>query len=206
MNYAQAPYDQAAPFRNPAVAIQFDPTGHHPKLRPWYLVGAIASASLYMIGLGAMIAAFAIHDEDVSPIVGIAGWAVLMLGALLLNAKLILAMFWLHGAWKWVPPDQRFDKTGKRFGPDGVFMLLIPYYNLYWMFVINFALCDAMQRMQATARTTETVTRDMVMWACVCEIIPFANFFVSPFLWAKYMRRIDTMHEEIARSAMMAHA
>ncbi len=206
MNYAQPAYDTSTPFRHPAVAIAFDPSGHRPKARPWYLVGAVVSSSLYFIGLVTMIGAIAIHDEDVSPIVGFAGWALLMLGALLLNAKFILGMYWLHGAWKWLPADQRFDKTGKRFTPDNVFMLLIPYYNLYYMFVYNFALCDAMQRMQAAARTNATVTRDMVMWACVCELIPFANFFVAPFLWAKYMRRIDTMHDEIARSAMMAHA
>ncbi len=208
MNYPQTPYDSGTPFRHPAVAITFDPSGHHPKVRPWFLAGAVVAASLYAIGLVVMIGGIAIHDEDLSPFFFLGGWAVLMFGALLLNAKLILGMYWLHQAWKWVPPEQRFDKTGKRFGPDNVFMLLIPYYNFYYMFVINFALCDAMQRMQASARTNETVTRDMVMWACVLEIIPFANFFVSPFLWAKYMRRVDTMHEEIARSAtpMMAHA
>ncbi|HSQ65862.1 MAG TPA: hypothetical protein VLM85_21720 [Polyangiaceae bacterium] len=197
MNYAQPPFDPSAPFRNPAVATPIDPSGHHPKARAWFLVVAIVSGALYLIGACGVGAAMAIDDHDVSPILAVSGFGLLMLGALLIYVKLGLGLYWLHQAWKWLPMEQRFDKNGKRVGPDGVFMLLIPYYNLYWMFVINLALCDAMERVRFTARTTQTASRDTAMWACILELVPFANFFVAPFFWASYMRQVDAMHEEI---------
>jgi hypothetical protein len=202
MNYPQPPFDPSAPFRNPAITNMVDPSGHHPKVRGWFLVVSIVSGALYFIGAGGFGAAMAIHDRDVSPIVAISGFGLLLIGAMLIYVKLGLGMYWLHQAWKWVPVEQRFDKNGKRIGPDGVFMLLIPYYNLYWMFVINLALCDAMERMRFSARTAQSVSRDTAMWACILELVPFANFFVAPFFWASYMRRVDAMHEEI--SAVMA--
>ena len=197
MNYAQPPFDPSAPFRNAAVTTPIDPSGHHPKVRVWFLVVAIVSGALYLIGAAGFGAAMAIDDRDVTPILAVSGFALLMLGALLIYVKLGLGLYWLHQAWKWVPMEQRFDKKGKRLAPDGVFMLLIPYYNLYWMFVINLSLCDAMERMRLTARTTQSVSRDTAMWACILELVPFANFFVAPFFWASYMRQVDAMHEEI---------
>ena len=68
------------------------------------------------------------------------------------------------------------------------------------MFPINLGLCDAMERIRATyvrEPRAEPPPRDTAMWGAICEIIPFGNFFVAPFLWASYMRRIDLMHEEI---------
>lgn len=202
MNYEKPPFDPSTPFRNAAVATAVDPSGHHPKVRGWFLIVALVSGALYLIGMSGFAAAVAIQDRDVSPILGISGFAMLMIGALLVYGKLALGMYWLHQAWKWLPIEQRYDKNGKRIGPDGVFMLLIPYYNLYWMFVINLALCDAMERVRFSARTPESAPRDTAMWACILELVPFANFFVSPFFWASYMRRIDLMHEQI--SAVMA--
>ena len=195
--YGQLPPN---PYVMPAVVSAIDPTGHKPGLRIWVLLSALASGLLYTSGIGVMIAAFAVNDHDLSPILFVGGWVGLLVGALLIYVKLGVALYWLHRAWKWLPMDQRFTRDGKRISPGDVFMLLIPYYHFYWMFPVNMGLCDAMERLRAyyvRAQRTEPPPRDTAMWAAICELIPFANFFVAPFLWTSYMRRVDLMHEEI---------
>ena len=198
MQYAQLPPN---PYVVPPMASYIDPTGHHPKVRIWFLITALISGTFYVSGIGLFVGAFAVHDHDLSPVLAVAGWAVILLGAMLIYVKLGLALYWLHGAWKWVPMDQRFTRDGKRIGPGEVFMLLIPYYHFYWMFPVNMGLCDTMERLRAhylRGQPVPPTIRDKAMWAAICELIPFANFFLAPFMWSSYMKRIDEMHEEIA--------
>ncbi len=201
MNYAQPPYAQPPyGFAQPTGVAAIDPTGHHPGVRIWLLLTGIVSGSFYVGGLVALLAAMLLDDKDLTPILLIAGWAVMMLGGILIYVKIGLALYWLNGAWKWVPMDRRFGRDGKRFAPGDTFMLLIPYYNFYWMFPINLGLCDAMEAMRSQmvqAPRVDPPPRDTAMWAAICELIPFVSFFVAPFLWSSYMRRIDAMHDEI---------
>lgn len=187
----------------PAPSSTIDPTGHHPGVRLWLLVSALASGVLYMAGFGLVVGGFVAHDRHLMPVMFISGYGVILLGVLLVYVKIGLALYWLHGAWKWVPMEQRFTQSGKRIGPGEVFMLLIPYYHYYWMFPVNMGLCEVMERLRAhyvREPRTEPPARDTAMWAAICEIIPFANFFIAPFLWGSYMRRIDVMHDEIERA------
>ena len=176
-----------------------DASGHRPGARLWVILSGVALAIGYLGGIGMMIAGAVIDDPDVTPIFIVVGYLMVLLGALFFYVKVGIAMYWLLGAWKWLPMDSRFDKYGKPFGPDKVWLLLIPYFHFYWMFPINLALCDAMDRLRMTRypQVQTTAPRDLAMWCCICELIPFANFFVAPFLWASYMRKIDAMHEEM---------
>ena len=205
MNYAPYPYQQ--PYATPAMpltAASIDPTGHRPQARTFFLLVAVVSVLLYLTGIGLLVAAFVVDPRHVDPALAIGGYATMLLGVLLIYAKLAVALYWLHGAWKWVPMDQRVGRDGKRYTPGDVFMLLIPYYHWYWQFPINLGLCDAMERLRQVTRTTAMPKRDVAMWAAICEIIPFANLFVAPFLWASYMRSIDLMHDDIANALSRA--
>jgi hypothetical protein len=201
MAYAQLsqnPYGPYVPMQTGVAA--FDTTGHRPGIRTRLLVTALGGGFFYMVGIGLMVTAFVLHDRSLMLPLILGGEGVMLLGAILFYVRVGLALYWLHGAWKWIPIDQRFMKDGKRVTPGDVFMLLIPYYHFYWMFPINLGLCDAMERIRATyvrEPRAEPPPRDTAMWAAICEIIPFGNFFVAPFLWGSYMRRIDLMHEEI---------
>jgi hypothetical protein len=201
MQYQQLPNNPYAPYGAvPMGVAAFDPTGHRPQLRIWLLLTGLVAGCLYVSGIGLYIAAFVVHDRSLQPIFLLSGAGLLMIGALLIYVKLGIALYWLHGAWKWVPMDQRWMRDGKRVAPNDVFMLLIPYYHFYWMFPINLGLCDVMERLRAhyvREPRVDPPPRDTAMWAAICELVPFVNFFVAPFLWASYMRRIDVMHEEI---------
>jgi hypothetical protein len=199
MQYAPPPYYN--PYTVPAMpltAASIDATGHRPQVRLYYLLAAAASALLYLGGIGLFIGGMVVDLRHPNVALILAGEGVMVLGALLIYVKLGLALYWLHGAWKWLPMDQRWTRQGKRIAPGDVFMLLIPYYNFYWQFPVNLGLCEAMERLREVTRTTTVPNRDMAMWGAICEIIPFANFFVAPFLWASYMRSVDLLHDEIA--------
>ncbi len=202
MQYAQPPYNPQNPYAyayapQPLTVASIDTTGHHPQMRIWFLLTAMASGFLYFAGFATLIGGIILDDHDLTPILVIGGYAALLLGALLLYVKIGLALYWLHGAWKWVPRDQRFGKDGKRYDAGEVFMLLIPYYHWYWMFPINLGLCDAMERLRQQTSSGHVAKRDIAMWAAITELIPLGNFFVAPFLWASYMKSIDDMHDEI---------
>ncbi|HEY1955394.1 MAG TPA: hypothetical protein VGH28_07270 [Polyangiaceae bacterium] len=198
MQYAPSPYNPYVVPAMPLTAASIDPTGHRPQVRIFLLISAVASALLYVGGIAGVVAAIVVDPSHPEPVFILAGYATMLFGALLLYVKLGLALYWLHGAWKWLPMDQRVGRDGKRRTPGDVFMLLIPYFHWYWQFPINLGLCDAMERLRQVTYGTQTPKRDVAMWAAICEIIPFANFFVAPFLWASYMKSIDLMHDEIA--------
>jgi len=200
MQYAPSPYNPYAIPAMPLTAASFDATGHRPQIRIFFLITAAASALLYLGGIVGFVLAIALDPSHPEPLYFLAAEGVMLLGALLIYVKLGLALYWLHGAWKWVPMEHRAGRDGKRYTPGDVFMLLIPYYNLYWQFPINLGLCDAMERLRQTCRTIEAPKRDIAMYAAIAEIVPFANFFVAPFLWASYMKSIDAMHDEIANA------
>jgi hypothetical protein len=198
--YGAYPYNPyAAPAVMPLGPASVDSTGHRPGLRVIFLALALTSAFFYLGGIGLVIAAIATssghHPPELELI--LAGEGVMLLGALLLYVKIGVALYWLHGAWKWVPMEWRAGKDNKRYTPGDVFMLLIPYYHLYWMFPINLGLCDAMERLRQQTGATLGAKRDTAMWAAICEIIPFANFFVAPFFWFSHMKAIDAMHDDI---------
>jgi hypothetical protein len=205
MHYAPHPQDPYAPYRAQGLdPSAFDTTGHHPQARIWIVLVGLLSGALYVLGMGGIVYGMVGGSRGGLPASVMVGWCAMMLGAMFIYVKLGIALYWLHGAWKWVPMDQRVSSEGKRFSPGDVFMLLIPYYNLYWMFPVNMSLCDVMERLRASwvrEPRIDPPPRDTAMWAAISELLPLANFFIAPLLWASYMRRIDNMHEEIMNVA-----
>lgn len=196
--YAQHPQaGYGYPGVNP-MASKADVSAHKPGLRMWFLICAGGTLACFVLGaLSLMIGAIS-GDPDVFAIFGVIGYLLMLASTPFYIAKLVIGMMWLHAAWRWVPPDMRYDNTGKPIRPDQVFYLLIPYFQYYWMFPINGSLCFAMDRMRAERfpQAMTTSNPDTAMWAAICQFIPF-GVFVSPFLWASYMKRIDTMHGEL---------
>lgn len=187
------------PYVGAPLSNRADLSGHKPGLRTWFLVCSIGGAACFLIAPFLFLLGAITGDPDALAVMGVLAYIFFIMASPFIIAKIVLAMVWLHGAWKWLPPDRRFDKSGQPMGPDKVFYLFIPYFHYYWMFPINSQLCYAMDRMRAERfpQTATTSNPDMAMWGAICEFIPFVNVFVAPFLWASHMKRIDQMHEEM---------
>jgi hypothetical protein len=164
----------------------------------WAYFGCLAVSVLgILVGVVLLVLADGSHGDEADAAAIVA--TILILGSLvLMNVKLVLALVWLYGMWSWMPFEQRFTGSGKQVTPiNAALMLIIPYYNLYWMFVVNVGLCDALERMRLQHRTANATPRGLAIGAAVCQLIPFANLFIAPFVWFFYMRGVDRVREEL---------
>ncbi len=120
----QAPYN---PYASPAASPTFVPP-----LVPWRARGRSVKW-LYLV-LSAGYASTSLLTGHVSRL----GGALASLAAVgLVLAQAATVMVWLYTAWSDVPPAERGGTT-----PEGaVIKLLIPLYNLYWIFAVNTGLC-----------------------------------------------------------------
>jgi len=194
-------YDYRGP---PVVGFTGDLRGHKPWVKWAYLVVLVVSVLALVGGIVCMVMSDDVRtsgDEDTAGLLAGIGALGVFGGLMLFYVKLALALVWLHAAWSWVPFEQRFLASGKPITPGGaVGFMFIPYYNLYWMFVANTGLCDALERMRLTlpTPTTRATPRGLAIGAAVCQIIPLANLVVAPFLWFFYMHSLDAVRAELA--------
>jgi hypothetical protein len=165
----------------------------------WAYLTCLVLSTLGIIGGITMIALSSdADDRDTRETIAMLGGMLVFGSLLFMNVKLVLSLVWLHGAWSWIPFEQRYTGRGKPVTPtNAVLMLIIPYYNLYWMFVVNVGLCDALERMRLQYRTVNTAPRSTAIGACVCQLIPFANLFLAPFVWFFYMLSVDKLRAEL---------
>ena len=118
--------------------------------------------------------------------------AALLLGAfvaLLLMA--VPALVWLGTSWAFVPAGARYTRTGRWVSPgEAVGFLFIPYFNLYWQFVANMGLCEALDNVLVAQGSAVRAPRGTAMAAGIAQCIPFLNFF-APIVWFAYMVQAD---------------
>jgi len=128
------------------------------------------------------------------PAAAIVGLALFGLWAILYLVMKIIGLVWLHARWSWLPFEERYAKGwGSWIGPGmAAGMMVLPYFNYFWMFVINLGLCDALDRVHVRTGLRAAPQKTMAIAACVCEIVPGANVLVAPFLWYAHMRAVDT--------------
>ena len=121
-----------------------------------------------------------------------------LLGVLFLFLALVAAAVWLYMAWGSVPASMRYTDRGRWVTPGkAVGYLFIPMYNVYWMFVANQGLCEAVDRTLLAQGGMPRAPRGVARAACVAQIIPYCNLLVAPILWAVYMFQVDRARREM---------
>jgi hypothetical protein len=139
---------------------------------------------------------FGVEDQDMSlaGLLGVCGAAVLV------YVQVLVAAVWMYKAWSWLPPAERHSKMwrGAITPMQAGGFLLVPYFNFYWMFVSNYGLCDALERMRA-AHPARPAPRGVAMNAMIAQIVQlFVPIPISPILWLVYMTRAERMMREMA--------
>ena len=61
----------------------------------------------------------------------------------------VLGLFWLRNQWKRLPARLQMVKNQGVTPGQAAIRNIIPFYNLYWMFVVNAALCDGINSLLA---------------------------------------------------------
>jgi hypothetical protein len=149
-----------------------------------FAVGGVVLASLLADGGGSDAAAFV----SMVP----------LLGVVFLLVALVAAMVWLHGAWRSVPDQMRYTDAGRWITPgQAVGYNFIPFYNLYWVFVANLGLCEAINRTLVAQGKQPRAPKGLAIAACVSQLVPYCNLLVGPILWAVYMFMVDTARKDM---------
>ena len=164
------------------------------------IVSGIATLG-FLASVGTFTAAIISDPDHPSARMANVGISILFLTILLVYGQAFLGMAWIYKAWKWLPPDERWSKHWKGWiTPDmACFFLLIPYFQYYWMFVVDCGLCDAFDRLRVRYATSEPAPKTLAIMACIAQlIIPLP---VGSILWLIYMSKMEKMTQEMSASA-----
>lgn len=131
-----------------------------------------------------------------------AGGIVLLVTILCVYVQAFVGMAWIHSAWSWLPWDQRYSRHWRSWISPGqaALMLLIPYFQYYWMFVINLGLCDALERLRVRYPTRGAAPKNLALVACIMQmIVPLP---VGTILWLLFMSKVEGMSREMSAAAV----
>ena len=166
------------------------------------LTAAVVLSGLgFLIAVGLWTAAIASSpDRPDETLIG-AGGLVIIGTILLMYFQAFAGMAWVHAAWKWLPGDQRYAKSWRSWiSPEqAALMLLIPYFQYYWMFVINLGLCDAFDRLRVRFPTREAAPKNLALVASIMQLI--LPIPVAGICWVIYSSKIEAMSREMSAGA-----
>ncbi len=170
-----------------------------PVLRKLKLACGIAQLIGLFGGIVAFVAAALMNrDGDVDQ-----GQPLFILGAVLLGgwylallAYGILNLVWVYQFWSWIPPEQRHTNHWKKYISPGTALgfMFIPYFNIYWMFIIYLGICDAFDRMRVAYPTDKPTPRNL---ALAMLIVPLFVFPLGPFLHFAFDKRVEELALEM---------
>ena len=167
-----------------------------PRVRKWRLALGIARFSIAMASSGILIAGAVRHDERFT----IAGLAVLTPAYMAAIAESLLAMIWLYRMWAWIPPAERHTKLWRKYiSPNAaVGMMFLPYFSIFWMFVVYLGMVDVLERLEASFPTKRESPRQLAMVAIIGSMVFFP---AAPILHYLLDARIEA-HAAAMKSRM----
>jgi len=171
-----------------------------PTLRKLKLALGIGQLVL-LLGAIATFVMGGVLGEDGGPFFAIGGLS-LTVWYLALFGYAIANMIWIYQFWSWIPPEQRYTNMWKKYISPGtaVGFLFIPYFNIYWMFVVYLGLAEIMERLRVQYPTTKEPLKTL---AIVTTVVPLVFFPAAPFLQFIFSKRIEEMAAEMhARRAV----
>jgi hypothetical protein len=207
-NHPYAPYPQQAPnpYAPPGAAMYrqnvFVPYGATagplvgPTLRKVKLTLGIVQIVAMLAAIGLMIAG-GVMGGDSGGVLVVTGAGVFGLWYLLLFGYAITSMIWLYQFWSWIPPEQRHTSMWKKYISPGtaIGFMFIPYFNIYWMFVVYLGLADIMERMRVQFPCSKGPAKTL---AILTIVIPMVFFPAGPFLQYMFAKHLEEMAREMS--------
>jgi len=167
----------------------------------WFVLASMVGGGLSVL-LGAALAGAADSPDDALATVG----GLLMMCAIpAAIAYFVLVLVWIAKSWAMLPPMARSTQNGRVISPgEAVGYLFVPFYNLYWYFVVSMGLCDALNRQLAAYGSPKRAPRGLAMAAAIVQVIPYVNLGLGPLLWLPFMFMTDSAKQEYARLSGVA--
>ena len=165
-----------------------------PTLRKVKLASGIAQIVTMLAGIALLITGSMMGgDGDVFVIVGLALFG---LWYMFLLAYSIANVIWLYKFWSWIPPEQRHTTMWKKYISPGMAIgfMFIPYFNIYWMFVVYLGIADIMERLRVQYPCSKGPAKTLAILALV---IPLVFFPAGPFLQYLFAKHVEEMAAEM---------
>lgn len=111
-------------------------------------------------------------------------------------AETLLALVWLYRMWAWFPPGERHTKLWNKYiSPNmAVALMFVPYFSIYWMFVVYLGMADVFDRLRASYPTSRESPRKLAMVALIGSMVFFP---AAPILHYLLDSRIEGLAREI---------
>jgi hypothetical protein len=176
-----------------------------PTLRKVKLGTGIAQIVVLFGSVGLMIIGGAMGNDEGSilAVVGMIGfgfWYLLLFGYAIAN------MIWLYQFWSWIPPEQRHTSMWKKYISPGtaIGFMFIPYFNIYWMFVVYLGLADIMERMRVQFPCSKGPAKTLAILTVVIPMVFFPAAPILQYMFSKHMEEMAReMHARMTGSPMM---
>jgi len=210
--YAQQQPMQGNPYAAPGPALYrqnvFVPYGAaaapllSPGLRKAKLGLGISQLVLMFLAIALIIIGAAMGDDTGGIIAGIGG-GFFMIWYMLIFAASIVSGVWIYKFWSWFPPEQRYTSMWKKYISPGAAIgyMFIPYFNIYWMFVVYLGIAEIMERMRVQYPSSKGPAKTAAILAIV---IPLVFFPAGPFLYYMFAKHVEEMAAEMQAQMMGA--
>ena len=145
-----------------------------PALRKVKLAAGITQVATIVLSIGLFVVAGALGNEDGS-VAAIIGMLFMTLWYFVLIAYGIISMVWLYKIWCWFPPEQRHTNLWKKYISPGtaIGFMFIPYFNIYWIFVLYLGMADILERMMVQYPTTKPSPRNLALTTLIVRLRKF---------------------------------
>jgi hypothetical protein len=202
---AQPPYAGPSPYTAPLPGMYRDnvlpPYGAvagplvNPLLRKVKLGLGVTQLVAFAIAIVAFVFAAVLGDES-GPLPAVIGAGFLGLWYLLLFGSALANMIWLYQFWSWFPPEHRYTSMWRKYISPGaaVGLLLVPYFNLYWMFVVNLGIADVLERLRVQYPSSKAPAKNL---AIAATVVPLIFFPAAPFIQYFFAKHVEDMALEM---------
>lgn len=148
------------------------------------IVTMLATTALFIGGI-------ALGNDDGTPLLVAAG-AAMFLWYVFLLAYSIVGMVWSYKFWSWIPPEQRHTGLWKKYISPGqaVGFMFIPYFNIYWMFVIYLGIPDILERLRVAYPTNKPPAKNVALVRLIGSLLFFP---AAPFLDYFFDKHVEGM-------------
>jgi hypothetical protein len=173
-----------------------------PLVAPWLRtlklgLGVLQLLAMF-IGFGGLIAGAVTADSSDGPnnVFLLVGGLSLGFWYFALFAYAIANMVWIYKFWSWLPPEQRYTNLWKKYISPGtaIGFMFIPYFNIYWLFVVYLGLADIMERMRVQYPTQKGSAKTL---AILTAVVPIVFFPAGPFLQFFFAKHLEEMATEM---------
>jgi hypothetical protein len=166
-------------------------------LRKGKLGLGIVQLAAAILGVGLVAFGFVVGPEgDAAQALFITGGVFFVLWYCALMAYGIVSMVWTYRFWSWIPPEHRHTPLWKKYISPGQALgfMFIPYFNIYWMFVVYLGIADILERMRVAYPTAHGPAKNL---ALLRLLVPLVFFPAGPFLDYFFDKHVEGMASDM---------